>query len=235
MFGSRRFRAVAVLAVAVLLAGSACSDDKNSTAKCQETTTTAAGAAAPSGSPGGFVAIDVPAEGFSLALPSTWNQVVIDSKAIERVAAEREKKVSRTQKVVNDQIRSLAGVNGKLFAYDTCIGTTTLSVVKSEVRGVNLEAVAQIIPAQFTQQGMRDIKTETVTIAAGPAVKVEATQAFERSDGKTVDLFRLQYYVLSAPQGPENASKQFILTLATDDPGRDRAALEAIGQTFKAA
>lgn len=235
MFGSRRFRAVAVFAVAVLIPSSACSDDKDSTAKCQETTTTAGGAPAPSGAPAGFVAVDVPAEGFSLALPSTWKQVVIDGKTIERVAAEQEKKVSKTQKVVNDQIRSLAGVNGKLFAYDTCIGTTTLSVVRSEVRGVNLEAVEQIIPAQFTQQGMRDIKTEKVTIAAGPAVRVEANQDFTRSDGKKVNLFRLQYYVISAPQGPDNTSKQFILTLATDDPGRDRAALEAIGQTFKAA
>jgi hypothetical protein len=235
MFGSRHFLAGTAIAAAVVLAGAACSRDKNSLAKCQSTTTTAAGTPAPAGTPAGFVAVDVPAEGFSLALPATWKQVVIDDKIVQRLVAEANKKVSRTEQVVNDQVKALSNVNGKLFAYDTCIGTTTLSVVKTEVRGVNLEAVAQIIPAQFTQQGMRDIKTETVTIAAGPAVKVEANQDFTRSDGKKVDLFRLQYYVLSAPQGPDNMSKQFILTLATDDPGRDRPVLEAIGQTFKAA
>jgi hypothetical protein len=218
---------------ALVLVGSACSNDKE--AKCESTTTTAAGAPAPSGTPSGFVSLDVPAEGFSLALPSTWKQVVIDAQLVQRLVAGSDKKVSKTEQVVNDQVKALSNVNGKLFAYDTCIGTTTLSVVKSDVRGVNLEAVAQIIPAQFTQQGMRDIKTETVTIAAGPAVKVEANQDFTRSDGKKVDLFRLQYYVLSAPQAPDNTSKQFILTLATDDPGRDRPVLEAIGQTFKAA
>jgi hypothetical protein len=229
VFRSRRFPTI-VLA-ALVLAGSACSKDTE--AKCESTTTTAKGVPAPSGTPSGFVSLDVPAEGFSLALPSTWNQVVIDTKTIERLVTDADKKVSKTQKVVNDQVKALSNVNGKLFAYDTCIGTTTLSVVKTEVPAVSLEDVEKIIPAQFTQQGMRDIKAEKVTIAAGPAVKVVANQDFTRSDGKKVNLFRVQYYVLSAPQNER--SKQFILTLATDNPGRDQGTLEAIGQTFKAA
>jgi hypothetical protein len=220
-----------VVVAALVLAGSACSNDKE--AKCESTTTTAKGAPGPAGTPSGFVSLDVPAEGFSLALPSTWSQVVIDAERVQRLVTDADKKVSKTQKVVNDQVKALSNANGKLFAYDTCIGTTTLSVVKTEVPAVSLEDVAKIIPAQFTQQGMRDIKTETVTIAAGPAVKVEANQDFTRSDGKKVVLFRVQYYVLSAPQNER--SKQFILTLATDNPTRDRPTLEAIGQTFKAA
>jgi hypothetical protein len=229
----RRPLVVAVV-IAAVVAGPACSRDKNSLAKCQSTTTTATGAPAPAGTPAGFVAVDVPAEGFSLAVPATWKQVVIDPQTVQRLVTEANKKVSKTEEVVNNQVKALSNVNGKLFAYDTCIGTTTLSVVKSDVRGVNLDAVEQIIPAQFTQQGMRDIQTEKVTIAAGPAVRVIATQEFKRSDGKTVDLFRVQYYVLSAPN-PDQVSQQFILTLATDNPGRDRPALESIGQTFKAA
>jgi hypothetical protein len=233
VLGSRRSLVATAVAAAVVVAGSACNRDENSLSKCQSTTTTAAGTAPP-GTPAGFVVVDVPAEGFSLALPATWKQVVIDQQAIQRMLEQADKKVSKTEEIVNNQVKALANVNGKLFAYDTCIGTTTLSVVKSDVRGVNLDAVEQIIPAQFQQQGMRDIKTERVTIAAGPAIKVTAVQNFERSDGKTVDLFRVQYYVLSAPN-PEQVSKQYILTLATDNPGRDQPALEAIGQTFKAA
>jgi hypothetical protein len=80
------------------------------------------------------------------------------------------------------------------------------------------------LPNQLTQLGLEDIQVARVTLASGPAARASATKP-SGADGQVKDLFQLQYYALSG-------ADTYICVLASDEPARDRAQLEAIGQSF---
>lgn len=167
--------------------------------------------------------IESKADGFSIEIPSGWKDVVIDPDTLQRFL---EASGGKLDEAVANQVRTIAGRGGKLFAYDVSKRTTNLNVLKvPSSPGVTTEQVAQSLPAQLEQLGLTDVKVEMVTIAAGPAVKASGVQKVE-AGGKSVELLQLQYYVVVGPS-------TFIAILATDDPARDRGALEAIGQSFK--
>ena len=164
-------------------------------------------------------AVDNAAEKFGVTLPAGWKAILIDAAALERLLAEEGDKLDQA---IANQIRTLAGRGGKLFAYDESHRTTNLNVLKvSTPPGVTLEQLAQSLPAELGQN-LRDVTVETVQVASGPAVKASGTQSLD--SGKS--LLQLQYYVLVG-------DSMFITVLATDDATRDRPALEGIGQSFR--
>jgi hypothetical protein len=215
---------IPALALALVVAG--CSpDDKQprATPEGGSSTTTASGPTSSTG-PLPRRVVDVKAEGFTIEIPERWKEVVINATALQRLTEEQGGKLDEA---ISNQIRVLAQRNGKLFAYDDAKRTTNLNVLKvPSTSGATIEQLAEGLPAQLTEQKLRDVKVESVTLPGGrPGVKASGTATVTASDGRTADLFQLQYYALSG-------SFTFVAILATDNPARDQATMEAVGQTF---
>ncbi|MGH8974057.1 MAG: hypothetical protein ACRD0C_12745 [Acidimicrobiia bacterium] len=215
---------VPLLALALVVTGCSSGDKKaGSTATGGSSTTAATGPTSSTG-PLARRVVDVKAEGFTIEIPQMWKEVVIDATALQRLA---EQQSGKLDEAITAQIRTLAVRNGKLFAYDDTKRTTNLNVLKiPSSSGATIEQLAEGLPGQLTEQKLRDVKVETVTLPGGrPAAKASGTATVTAADGRTADLFQLQYYALSG-------SFTFVAILATDDPARDQATMEAVGQTF---
>lgn len=212
------------VALALLLGG--CSSDEKEPGAAPEggSSTTAASGPTSSTGPVPRRVVDVKAEGFTIEIPQGWKDVVIDAAALQRLTEEGGSKLDQA---ITNQVRVLAQRNGKLFAYDDAKRTTNLNVLKiPSTGGATIEQLAEGLPAQLTEQKLRDVKVETVTLPGGrPGVKASGTATVTAAGGRTVDLFQLQYYALSG-------SFTFVAILATDDPVRDQPTMEAVGLTF---
>lgn len=206
----RRVWTVTAMVLAITTGAAACSDDGTDPGPSGE-------AAAPTNEP---QAVDNATEKFGVTLPAGWKAITIDAGALERLLQEQGGKLDQA---IANQVRTLAGRGGKLFAYDESHRTTNLNILKVPAPpGVTLEQLAESLPAELGQQ-LRDVTVETVQVASGPAVRASGTQPIEGS-GK--NLLQLQYYVLAG-------ESMFIIVLATDEPARDRPTLEGIGQSFR--
>jgi hypothetical protein len=216
--------AAAVLALALFVTGCSSGDNKSDSTAGGGSSTTAGTGPTSSTGPLARRVVDVKAEGFTIEIPQAWKEVVIDATALQRLAEQQSGKLDQA---ITAQIRTLAQRNGKLFAYDDTKRTTNLNVLKiPSTSGATIEQLVEGLPAQLTEQKLRDVKVETVTLPGGrPAAKASGTATVTASDGRTADLFQLQYYALSG-------SFTFVAILATDDPARDQATMEAVGQTF---
>ena len=212
-----------VLALALVMAGCASGDKEPAAAPDGGSSTTATGPTSSTG-PLARRVVDVKAEGFTIEIPERWKEVVIDATALQRLTQEQGGKLDQA---ITNQVRVLAQRNGKLFAYDDAKRTTNLNVLKiPSGSGATVEQLAEGLPAQLAEQKLRDVKVESVTLPGNrPGVKASGTATVTASDGRTVDLFQLQYYALSG-------SFTFVAILATDEPARDQATMEAVGQTF---
>jgi hypothetical protein len=211
------------LALALVVAGCSSGDKKPAAAPGDSSSTTASGPTSSTG-PLPRRVVDVKAEGFTIEIPQTWKEVVIDAAALQRLT---EQQGGKLDQAVAAQIRVLAQRNGKLFAYDDAKRTTNLNVLKiPSTSGATIEQLAQGLPAQLTEQKLRDVKVEMVTLPGSrPGIKASGTSTVSAADGRTADLFQMQYYALSG-------SFTFVAILATDDRARDQATMEAVGQTF---
>ncbi|HEY3241688.1 MAG TPA: hypothetical protein VGL92_19155 [Acidimicrobiia bacterium] len=219
-----RARLVApALTLALVVAGCSSDDKKPAAGGDGSSTTTASGPTSSTG-PLPRRVVDVKAEGFTIEVPESWKEVVIDAAALQRLA---EQQGGKLDQAITAQIRVLAERNGKLFAYDDAKRTTNLNVLKiPSTSGATIEQFAQGLPGQLTEQKLRDVKVEMITLPGSrPGVKASGTSTVTAADGRTADLFQLQYYALSG-------SFTFVAILATDDPARDQATMEAVGQTF---
>jgi len=199
--------AAVVVAAAMVAAGSACSDDGESGSGSTSTT-----------APAGPHAVESAKDRFAVDLPAGWEHFLIDAATIERLFQEAGDKIDQA---IANQIRTLVGRRGVLFAYDRAHRTTNLNVLKlTSTPGTTVEQLAQSLPAELSKE-LADVTVETVTLASGTAVKATGSKPLE--SGKR--LFQLQYYVIAG-------DALFITVLATDDAARDRPALEGIGQSF---
>lgn len=214
---------VPAVVLALVMAGCSSGDKKPDAASAGGSSTTAGGPTSSTG-PLARRVVDLKAEGFTIEIPVGWKDVVIDAAALQRLT---ESQSGGLDQAITAQIRVLAQRNGKLFAYDDSKRTTNLNVLKiPSTSGASIEQLAQELPAQLTAQKLRDVKVEMVTLPGGrPGAKASGTATVSAGDGRTADLFQLQYYALSG-------SFTFVAILATDDPARDQATLEASGQTF---
>ena len=213
---------VAVVVLALIVAGCS-SGDKKSGASAGGASSTTAGPTSSTG-PVARRVVDVRAEGFTIEVPQGWKDVVIDASALQRLAQQQSGKLDQA---ITAQIRTLAERNGKLFAYDDAKRTTNLNVLKvPSTSGATIEQLSEGLAAQLTEQKLRDVKVEMVTLPGNrPGVKASGTATVTSADGRSAELFQLQYYAISG-------SFTFVAILATDDPPRDQATLEAVGQTF---
>ena len=213
-------------ALALVVAVAGCSSDDKQPAATPGGGSSTTVASGPTSSTGPLPrrVVDVKAEGFTIEIPERWKDVVIDATALQRLSEEQGGKLDQA---IANQVRVLAQRNGKLFAYDDAKRTTNLNVLKvPSTSGATIEQLAEGLPAQLTEQKLRDVKVESVTLPGGrPGVKASGTATVTASGGRTADLFQLQYYALAG-------SFTFVAILATDDPVRDQATMEAIGQTF---
>lgn len=211
------------MALALALAGCS-SGGTDDTAAGDGSSTTAASGPTSSTGPQARRVVDVSAEGFTIEIPERWKEVVIDAAALQRLAQEDG---GGDDAAVNAQIRVLAQRNGKLFAYDDTKRTTNLNVLKiPSTSGATIDQLLEGLAAQLTAQGLRDVKVEPITLPGSrPGAKASGTSTVDAGGGKTAELFQLQYYALSG-------SFTFVAILASDDPARDQATMEAIGQTF---
>jgi hypothetical protein len=209
-------RAPIALLGLVLVAAPSCSSGSDSKgAATGASTTTATG---PPRTVGGK------ADGYSIQIPAGWQDIAIDPAALQRVLIE-DKTKAKLDDAIKNQVRTLASTGGKLLAYDDSHRTTNINVLRVPAeKGQTTATLAAGLPGQLAQQNppMRDVRVETVKRGTDQAVKATGTQPVP---GGNVSLFQIQYYVLSGQD-------LYICILATDDPGRDQAKLEAIGQTF---
>jgi ABC-type glycerol-3-phosphate transport system substrate-binding protein len=212
---------VPALVLALVVAG--CSSDDKRPAAAGSSTTTVSGPTSSTG-PLARRVVDLTTEGFTIEIPDRWKEVVINAAALQRLTEEQGGKLDQA---ITAQIRVLAQRNGKLFAYDDAKRTTNLNVLKiPSTSGATIEQLTQGLAAQLTEQKLRDVKVEPVTLPGGrPGAKASGTATVTAADGRTADLFQLQYYALSG-------SFTFVAILATDDPARDQPTMEAVGQTF---
>ncbi len=214
---------VAVLVLALIVAACSSGDRNSGAGAGGASSTTAAGATSSTG-PLARRVVDVRAEGFTIEVPQGWKDVVIDAAALQRLTQQQNGKLDQA---ITAQIRTLAERNGKLFAYDDAKRTTNLNVLKvPSTSGATIEQLSEGLAAQLTEQKLRDVKVEMVTLPGSrPGVKASGTATVTSADGRSAELFQLQYYAISG-------SFTFVAILATDDPSRDQATLEALGQTF---
>ena len=211
-----------VLMLALALAG--CSSGDNDGSAAAASSTTAGSGPTSSTAPQARRVIDVRAEGFTIEIPESWKEVVIDAAALQRLTQEGG---GGFDGAITAQIRVLAQRNGKLFAYDDTKRTTNLNVLKiPSASGATIDQLLEGLAAQLTEQKLRDVKVEPITLPGGrPGARASGTSTVDAGGGKTADLFQLQYYALSG-------SFTFVAILASDDPARDQATMEAVGQTF---
>jgi hypothetical protein len=214
---------VAGLVLALIVAGCSSGDKKSGESAAGASSTTAAGPTSSTG-PVARRVVDVRAEGFTIEVPQAWKDVVIDASALQRLAQQQNGKLDQA---ITAQIRTLAERNGKLFAYDDTRRTTNLNVLKvPSTSGATIEQLSEGLAAQLTEQKLRDVKVEMVTLSGNrPGAKASGTATVTSADGRSAELFQLQYYAISG-------SFTFVAILATDDPPRDQATLEAVGQSF---
>ncbi|MGH9034963.1 MAG: hypothetical protein ACRD0O_04300 [Acidimicrobiia bacterium] len=212
------------LVLALVVAGCSSGDEPPDAAPTGGSSSTTAGGPTSSTGPQARRVVDVKAEGFTIEIPQGWKDVVIDATALQRLT---EDQGGALDQAITNQIRTLAQRNGKLFAYDDTKRTTNLNVLKiPSTSGATIDQLAEGLPEQLTGQKMRDVKVEMVTLPGGrPGAKASGTATVTAADGRTADLFQLQYYALAG-------SFTFVAMLATDDPARDQATMEAVGQTF---
>jgi hypothetical protein len=210
--------------VLVLLVAGCSSGGESGTAAGDGSSTTTAGGPAPSTAPQARRVVDVRAEGFTIEIPQTWKEVVIDAAALQRLTQEGG---GGLDAAITAQIRVLAQRNGKLFAYDDTKRTTNLNVLKiPSASGATIDQLLEGLAGQLTEQQLRDVKVEPITLPGGrPGAKASGTSTVDAGGGRTADLFQLQYYALSG-------NFTFVAILASDDPARDQATMEAVGQTF---
>ncbi|MGH9041987.1 MAG: hypothetical protein ACRDZ3_17345 [Acidimicrobiia bacterium] len=223
IFGARL--GLPALVLVLLVAGCSSGDEEPDEASgAPSSTTTAATGPTSSTGPVALRVVDLRAEGFTIEVPEPWKDVVIDAAALQRLT---ESGGGALDQAIAAQIRVLAQRNGKLFAYDDAKRTTNLNVLKiPSTSGATIEQLTEGLTAQLTEQKLRDVKVERVTLPGDrPGAKASGTSTVKAADGRTADLFQLQYYALSG-------SFTFVAILATDDPARDRATMEAVGQTF---
>lgn len=212
----------AVLALALTVLGACAEDAAEDDPVIAEPSTTAAPGSASTSAPPPNRVVENAADGFALEVPAGWKDIVINTETLQRFLAEGE-----ADEAVANQIRTLAGRGGKLFAYDESRRTTNLNVLKlAKTPEATLESVAEGLPAQLAESGLRDVQVEMVTIGAGPAARAVGTQEVTGADGRKANLLQLQYWVIDDPD-------MFIAVFATDDPARDRATLETIAQSFR--
>jgi hypothetical protein len=210
---------LALASVLVLAGGCSGAGDEGDTAA--RPSTTAAGATDATG-PGSARIFGGKDDGYTIQIPAGWTAVPIDNATLQRLFEGKEP----FDDAVANQIRILAGRNGKLFAYDDSHRTTNLNVLKVPATpGTTTESLVKDLPGQLAGMGLQDITVEQVTLASGPAARASLTKRPAGLGDPAKGLFQLQYYALAG-------SDTFICVLASDDPGRDRAQLEAIGQTF---
>jgi hypothetical protein len=220
MVGGRKVARRLVLAMALALSA-ACSGGpygRDTTAGSSTPAAEATGSSAPA--PARIVGGKE--DGFAIQIPAGWTDIRIDDATLQRLF---DRKQPFDEGIAN-QIRILAGRNGKLLAFEDAHRTTNLNVLKVPATpGTTTESLVKDLPGQLAQLGLKDVVVEQVTLASGPAARASGTKPAAGSGGPAKDLFQLQYYALSG-------SDTFICVLASDEPGRDRARLEAIGQTF---
>ena len=212
-----------LLLLALVLAGCA-GDSDGAASEGGSSTTSAAGGPTSSTAPQARRVVDVRAEGFTIEIPQTWKEVVIDAAALQRLTQEGG---GGLDAAITAQIRVLAQRNGKLFAYDDTKRTTNLNVLKiPSASGATIDQLLEGLAGQLTEQQLRDVKVEPITLPGGrPGAKASGTSTVDAGGGRTADLFQLQYYALSG-------NFTFVAILASDDPARDQATMEAVGQTF---
>jgi hypothetical protein len=222
MVGGRGRKVASTLALAMALAlSTACSGGPYGRDTTAASSTSGAGATS-SSAPGPARIVGGKEDGFTIQIPAGWTDIRIDQATLQRLF---DKKQSFDEGVAN-QIRILAGRNGKLLAYEDAHRTTNLNVLKVPATpGTTTESLVKDLPGQLTQLGLKDVVVERITLPGGPAARASGTKPAAGSGGPPKDLFQLQYYAVSG-------SDTFICVLASDEPGRDRAQLEAIGQTF---
>ena len=220
---TKRVRGTSMLVLVLLVAGCS-SGGESGTAAGDGSSTTTAGGPAPSTAPQARRVVDVRAEGFTIEIPQAWKEVVIDAAALQRLTQEGG---GGLDAAITAQIRVLAQRNGKLFAYDDTKRTTNLNVLKiPSASGATIDQLLEGLAGQLTEQQLRDVKVEPITLPGGrPGAKASGTSTVDAGGGRTADLFQLQYYALSG-------SFTFVAILASDDPARDQATMEAVGQTF---
>lgn len=197
-------------------------------------TTVTASVSSPADPPHGFRRLDVPADGFTVAVPAGWDDVPPGAESIRDLAADARSGNPQLAAMLESYLD--AGGEGRLLAVDADPPGANLNIVRGDIdvpaggpeeaRDRLLDpAVTGPIDAGLRSVGAHGIEREKVTLAAGPALRATYLVPVSGPDGSTSDVVAVQYYV-PARDGV------FILTLSTPDLGSYATDFEDIAQSF---
>lgn len=187
--------AAATLALVLVLALAACSDEKVAP------TTTA---------PEGYTVMDDAETGFALAVPSDWTRVPLneDPDQFNREANALRLANPKLASILN-QARVLARSGGKFMAVDP-EGTRSVNLTVDDPEEDTLEEIIRNSITGLTNVSATDIRQEAATLDGKTAVKLTFRLPVETDDG-TVDTDETQYYLLEG-------GKAYILSMLATPP-----------------
>ncbi len=160
--------------------------------------------------PAGFTVAKDDSAGFAVAIPADWQKIPLSEDLTEfNEGANKLRLENPNLGTAIILARSIAQTGGRLFAVDR-EGTSivNLSVGKAKEKTLD-EIMIATKPALTERAGATEMTDEGVNLPAGPATRLRFKLPLE-SDGKTVILDEVQYYLLKD-------GKAYILTVVSAD------------------
>jgi hypothetical protein len=170
--------------------------------------------------------VEVPAEGFAVALPDAWVVADLTAEDLDMILDELEDQNPQMGSI-GEQARNLATQGVKLFAADPETTTEGLStnlnlIITPGTAGVTIDAFAGLIPTQLEQIGATGVEVTIVDGPFGDAARAEFDLAVVGESGDTVNAHLLQFAAL-------DSLTTYVLTFTTTESSFD--ALETTFET----
>jgi hypothetical protein len=158
----------------------------------------ASAAATPAASQATTGRIELPDKGFAVTLPDGWQSFPVDPAALQEMAD-----AVGTSSGIGQTLQRAIDSGGitalSLLAYDmadAAPGTRNVTVLTQPAANIPLSLVESAMKGQITAVGGTDVKSETVTLPAGEALRLTYTLAASTAAGEefttTQDLYWIQ-------------------------------------------
>ncbi|MFN2505889.1 MAG: hypothetical protein ABR540_16960 [Acidimicrobiales bacterium] len=189
-----RFLALALLSLAPVTAVACGGDDSP---------------AAPVGPPPAPGFSRVTGNGFTIDMPSGWQQPALDPEAFARTAAALRERNPQLAKAL-EEARAEVGTGSRVFAIDPDDGSS-VNLIVTTTGGRSLDDFVGQAIRELQQVGVSDLRRDETSIGGRPATRLAFGLAVTGESG-TVAVPEEQYYVA-------RSDTLFIVTLFGDSPG----------------
>lgn len=185
----------------------------------------------------GWTLYEKPAEGFAIALPSTWKQIDLDPKTIDAVLEAAKGQDPQMATLLGGQMRSLVASGIKFWGFDLALEAiatgypTNVSITKQSVRvEIPLEVFVQVSVGllENLDSVVKPIAHRRVQLMAGEGEELQYRMKITGSDGQVITIAVTQYIIVAGQTA-------YGIALATTSGQAEKYApsFAKIGQSFR--